>query len=243
MIRRLCALLVAENVYRNISVLLQMERDLPFASTMVQALNLILLTAPELTKCRNELKGMLGGQGGGSALFCTLYKSWCHSAGATLSLCLLAGVNHHCCDVIGVLGSLDINVSILMEIDRLVSLLESPIYSGLRLKLLEPAQNPALCKAYYGILAILPQSNAFNVLKARIQSMPSMELLQLNALMQQKGSGGGNASSGWGLKGSLKDGGKEKHNADVNFAELLNAFQHCQQRHIDFQSSIDQPLL
>ena len=45
-----------------------------FASTLVQALNLILLTAPELSSLRKELKEARYTEAG-AALFVTLYKS------------------------------------------------------------------------------------------------------------------------------------------------------------------------
>lgn len=57
----------------------------------MQALNLILLTAPELADLRGLLKETLSGPGGRD-LFVALYASWCHSPMATVSLCLLAQV-------------------------------------------------------------------------------------------------------------------------------------------------------
>ena len=242
-IRRLCSLLGAESIYRTLSSLLKQEKDLPFASRMVQALNLILLTAPELSGPRNMLKDLAHCEGG-AHLFCALYNSWCHSAGATLSLCLLAGVYNHACDLIASMGSLDINVNTLMEMDRLVSLLESPIYAGLRLKLLEPARHPSLFKALYGLLAILPQSKAFSTLNDRIRSIPSIELLQLNSLMDRGLSH--SHSHSWSFKGSKnasreieidkKDKEKRRDHSEMNFVELLHMFVQCQQRHIEFES-------
>ena len=49
MVRRLAALLGAGPTLRLLSQLLEDEEDLPFASAMVQALNLILLTVPEVS--------------------------------------------------------------------------------------------------------------------------------------------------------------------------------------------------
>ena len=56
-----------------------------------QALNLILLTAPELLDLRGALKQSLA-KGGRTDLFWALYPSWCHSPVSTVSLCLLAQV-------------------------------------------------------------------------------------------------------------------------------------------------------
>ncbi len=47
-IRQLCELLDAESIYRALSILLVAHTDLEFAALMVQTLNLILLTSPEL---------------------------------------------------------------------------------------------------------------------------------------------------------------------------------------------------
>ncbi|KAB2045487.1 hypothetical protein ES319_D01G165000v1 [Gossypium barbadense] len=88
-IRRLCVLLDAERVYRELSTILEGEADLDFACIMVQALNLILLTSSELSVLRELLKQSLV-NAAGKDLFVSLYASWCHSPMAILSLCLLA---------------------------------------------------------------------------------------------------------------------------------------------------------
>ncbi|KAB1999600.1 hypothetical protein ES319_D12G173200v1 [Gossypium barbadense] len=88
-IRRLCVLLDAERVYRELSTILEGEADLDFACIMVQALNLILLTSSELSELRGLLKQSLV-NAAGKDLFVSLYASWCHSPMAIISLCLLA---------------------------------------------------------------------------------------------------------------------------------------------------------
>ncbi|TYJ41016.1 hypothetical protein E1A91_A04G182400v1 [Gossypium mustelinum] len=88
-IRRLCDLLDAERVYRELSSILEGEADLEFACIMVQALNLILLTSSELSEIRKLLKQSLA-NAAGKDLFVALYASWSHSPMAIISLCLLA---------------------------------------------------------------------------------------------------------------------------------------------------------
>ncbi|XP_020975415.1 protein VAC14 homolog isoform X2 [Arachis ipaensis] len=88
-IRRLCVLLNAERVYRELSTILEGEPDLDFASIMVQALNLILLTSLELSEIRDLLKQSLVNPAG-KDLYISLYASWCHSPMAIISLCLLS---------------------------------------------------------------------------------------------------------------------------------------------------------
>ena len=56
-----------------------------------QALNLILLTSPEVRELR-ELLREAGQDPRGAAFFNALYPCWSHSTGALLSLCFLAQV-------------------------------------------------------------------------------------------------------------------------------------------------------
>nr|PNR49916.1 hypothetical protein PHYPA_011813 [Physcomitrium patens] len=130
---RLCQLLGAERVYRELATILEGEADLEFATIMVQALNLILLTAPELAELRGLLKETLSAPGGRD-LFVALYSSWCHSSMATVSLCLLAQAYQHASSVIQSLGETDISVNLLVQVDKLVRLLETPIFAYLRLQ-------------------------------------------------------------------------------------------------------------
>ena len=55
-----------------------------------------------------------------------------------------------------------------------MQLIESPIFTHVRLQLLEPEQHPYLLKALWGILMLLPQSPAFHTLKNRLASVPEI---------------------------------------------------------------------
>jgi vacuole morphology and inheritance protein 14 len=55
-IRQLCLSLNTERIYRTLAEILEKEEDLEFASDMVQKLNLILITSPELAESRKRLK-------------------------------------------------------------------------------------------------------------------------------------------------------------------------------------------
>lgn len=80
-------------------------------------------------------------------------------------------------------AELELTVSLLVQIDKLVMLIESPVFTSassivtfgddgliadLRLQLLEPDKYPYLPKCLYGLLMILPQSSAFVSLRARL---------------------------------------------------------------------------
>lgn len=123
---------------------------------MVQILNLILLTAPELTALRKGLKDCF--HGGSSAedrqVFVKLFECWSHNAVATFSLCLLAQAYQLSMCLIQRFAEIDVTVGFLMQADKLVQLLESPIFINLRLQLLEvdADYHVYLIKSLYGLL-------------------------------------------------------------------------------------------
>ncbi|KAK1413718.1 hypothetical protein QVD17_35496 [Tagetes erecta] len=172
-IRQLCVLLDAERVYRELSTILEGEADLDYASILVQALNLILLTSSELAGLRDLLKLSLS-NAAGKDFFLSLYASWSHSSMAIISLCLLAQAYEHTSSVIQSLNEEDINVRFLVQLDKLIHLLETPTFAYLRLQLLEPGRYIWLLKSLYGLLMLLPQkSSAFKILRTRLKTVPS----------------------------------------------------------------------
>jgi vacuole morphology and inheritance protein 14 len=113
-VRQLSLSIKAEKIYRALSVILETEEDFEFASTLIQTLNLILLTATELFEVRTALKSLLTDTSS-QELFTVLYRSvlrrlllsssfahltsprrsWCHNPTAVFSLCLLSQVYEH----------------------------------------------------------------------------------------------------------------------------------------------------
>ncbi|KAG8824289.1 hypothetical protein FRC18_010555 [Serendipita sp. 400] len=177
-IRQLCLSLNTERIYRTLAEILEKEEDLAFASNMVQKLNLILITAPELAEFRKRLKTLETRQDG-QALFITLYRSWCHNAVAAFSLCLLAQAYEHASNLLQIFAELEITVHLLVQIDKLVQLIESPVFTYLRLQLLEPEKYPFLYKCLYGLLMLLPQSPAFISLRNRLNAVSSLGFLHI----------------------------------------------------------------
>ncbi|KZV19556.1 hypothetical protein F511_06418 [Dorcoceras hygrometricum] len=207
-IRRLCVLLDAETVYRKLSTILQGEPDLDFASIMVQALNLILLTSSELAAIRDLLKQSLSNDAGKS-LFLSLYASWCHSPMALISLCLLAQTYQHASSIIQSLVEEDINVKFLVQLDKLIHLLETPTFAYLRLQ----------------------QSIAFKILQTRLKTVPPYSFsgeqykrLSLGSTSLE-GNGGSQPSDG--------DISEDPHNMHdgMNFDSGLRQFEHVQLQH------------
>ncbi|XP_075089485.1 protein VAC14 homolog isoform X2 [Nicotiana tabacum] len=231
-IRRLCVLLNAERVYRELSTILEGESDLDFASVMVQALNLILLTSTELSDLRDHLKGSLINDAGRD-LFLSLYASWCHSPMAMISLCLLAQAYQHASSVIQSLVEEDINVKFLVQLHKLIHLLETPTFAYLRLQLLEPGRYIWLLKALYGLLMLLPQqSAAFKILRTRLKTVPSYSFKEERPVRTSSGisffnGGGGSQIS---EDGNPNENSHDMHNG-INFGSRLKHFKQIQQQH------------
>ena len=233
-VRKLCVLLDSESVYILIAQVLSASCDaseegavsesvekgpskdqvssvdrisfsVEFVSTMVQTLNLILLTANELHGLRFLLSNA-GRESGDytsagrrtktddpARVFETLFRCWCHSPVATFSLCLLARAYGIAFALVKKFSEIDVTVGksqlfqslwnwnsppppapgFLMQIDKLVQLLESPAFVHLRLQLLdvESPYHAPLLKSCYGLLMLLPQSDAFRSLNDRLATV------------------------------------------------------------------------
>ncbi|XP_026182024.1 protein VAC14 homolog [Mastacembelus armatus] len=211
-IRQLCLLLHAENIFHSMADILLKEEDLKFASTMVQTLNTILLTSAELFQLRNQLKDLRTQES--CALFCCLYRSWCHNPVATVSLCFLTQNYKHAYDLIQKFGDLEVTVDFLIEVDKLVQLIESPIFTYLRLQLLDVENNPYLIKALYGLLMLLPQSQAFQLLSHRLQCVPNPELMRTVNVPKYVDS-------------------KRPSHTQMDYSELLQHFDRVQSKHLE----------
>merc|ERR1712039_292209 len=88
-------------------------------------------------------------------------------------------------ELTGRLAVLEPTLDLLRQLNQLVHLLESPVFSRLRLRLLEPRRHPALLKCLLGLAMLLPQAGAFNILRERIHVVHSG--LLLDAQQQQEG--------------------------------------------------------
>uniref|UniRef100_A0A8C9G3R6 Protein VAC14 homolog n=1 Tax=Pavo cristatus TaxID=9049 RepID=A0A8C9G3R6_PAVCR len=185
-IRQLCLLLNAENIFHSMADILLREEDLKFASTMVHTLNTILLTSSELFQLRNQLKDLR-----------TPVRAPGVPLGDTLS------------------GDLEVTVDFLTEVDKLVQLIECPIFTYLRLQLLDVKNNPYLIKALYGLLMLLPQSSAFQLLSHRLQCVPNPELMQ----------------SADGSRASVSS--RRPASSTIDYTELLQHFDMVQSKHLE----------
>jgi len=215
-IRQLCLLLNAEDIYRTLSEILVDEKNCHFASVMVETLSTLLLTSSELFPLRRKLKDLASKDC--CDLFEMLYKCWCHSPVATVALCLLSQNYAQASALIRHFGDLEVTVNFLTEIDQLVQLIESPIFAYLRIELLEPEQNGPIIHTLYGLLMLLPQSEAFHTLRRRLDCVAHLRPFNDNRSVKQ-----------W------ED--KRPHVKSINFQELTSHFLEIQERHRSYELS------
>lgn len=236
-IRQLCSSLHTERVFRTLAEILEKDEDLEFASIMVTNLNMILITSPELSDFRKRLKNLETKDG--QQLFIGLYRSWCHNSVATLSLCLLAQAYEHASNLLSIFTELEVTVSFLIQIDKLVQLLESPVFMTLRLQLLEPERYPHLLKTLYGLLMLLPQSSAFATLRNRLNAVSALGYLHVgtgrSASISMSSTSGastaGSSSSQSSAVGSARSRIVGNNREDLKWNELLVHFKLVQSRH------------
>jgi len=167
----------------------------------VQTFNWILLTAVETKSLRDELlktrplsefdvldcqAGQTGKAAAARPLFLHLLEPWFFNPVSALALCLWAQQYEFAVEMITRIAVFDPSLDMLRQLDQLVHLLESPVFSGLRLRLLEPRRHPALFKCLLGLAMLLPQAAAFRTLSERIRVVQSGLLLEFQQMEQQQ---------------------------------------------------------
>ncbi|TKX27064.1 VAC14 protein [Elsinoe australis] len=222
-IRQLCLNLSPERIYRTLADCLEKDEDIEFASIMVQNLNNNLITAPELAEMRKRLRNLESREG--QAFFVALFRSWCHNAVATFSLCLLAQAYEQAYHLLQIFTELEMTVNMLIQIDKLVQLLESPVFTYLRLQLLEPERFPYLYKCLYGLLMLLPQSSAFAALKNRLNSVSAIGYLHIPS--RPPPTTPGTSSSSFADRPNRL---KSREDPGIRWNELLEKFRSTQER-------------
>ncbi|SCU84335.1 LAFA_0D09406g1_1 [Lachancea sp. 'fantastica'] len=216
--RQLGIKLSAERVYNVVSSILEEETDLLFVRMMIQILNTNLITAPELERLRRKLKA-----GTDNEFFCSLFKCWSHNPTSLLALCLLAGKYELAYYILQTFVEYELSVNDLVQIDILVQLLESPVFTSLRLQLLEQERYPYLYKCLYGILMVLPQSKAFQILNTRLGSVSTLAARKIPPSPFYKPKDGG-SNVGESLSTESVNSTGSMHNKRIKFQNLLEHF-------------------
>lgn len=164
----LCTMVKPDVIFKSFADMMREEKlEQKFAQNLVQKLNTILLTTQPLASLRCRLSSseddpeMI-------ALFQSLHSAWCYSPIAALTLCLLTANYKQASEIVMNLSQSDITVDLLTQLDWVVQLIESPVFASLRMRLLDLHSNQSLLQSLYGILMILPQSEAYKKLGCRL---------------------------------------------------------------------------
>ncbi len=110
------------------------------------------------------------------AFFSVLFEAFCNNAVAAVALCLLCELFEEATSLIVKIGCAEMTVELLCELDKLVQLVESPVFASMRLQLLEPGKNQKLFGSLFALLMILPQSAAFVTLHRRLSAATAAPL-------------------------------------------------------------------
>lgn len=186
-IRRLCLLLDPATVYLGLADLLSKETNREFSALMVELLNLILLTSTELADFRDALRGCAAACEGCEAaeapptapsdapfiVYTALFRTWVINPIATVSLCLLAHSHELASSLVSRLNEMQVTVGLLMQVDKLVQLIESPVFLDVRLALLR-GTDAHLLTALFGLLMVLPQGTAYATLRDRLTAVTTL---------------------------------------------------------------------
>mmetsp|Transcript_88456 Transcript_88456/g.245644 ORF Transcript_88456/g.245644 Transcript_88456/m.245644 type:complete len:743 (-) Transcript_88456:31-2259(-) len=196
MIRQLCGHLNPRRLYVTVARAIQHEIDIEFAQQLVQTFSWILLTATEtrslreelletapLSECGRMLQASRAAQHAAppaivTPLFLELLEPWFHNPVSALALCLWAQQYELASELTARFAAFEPTLDLLKQLDQLVHLLESPVFSRLRLRLLEPRRHPALLKCLLGLAMLLPQAGAFSILRERLHVAQSGLLLE-----------------------------------------------------------------
>jgi vacuole morphology and inheritance protein 14 len=173
-LKKLSSIIEAGKVFTTFAEQLLHYTDTKFISAVVQKLDILLLTDKDLHVLRKKLTNLMYEEEDSEInyrFFETLYKTWSFNPVSTVLLCLLTQQYELAYHIIIKFGNLDIELDTLVQVAKVVQLLESPIFVYLRLQLLEAEEHPYLIKSLYGLLMVLPQGKAFNVLKQRLKQI------------------------------------------------------------------------
>lgn len=175
--KQLCTSLSPETIYSMVSDIINNQNDIILTRMMIQVLSTNLITATEVKSLRDKLR-----LSDDHLFFNSLFKSWCHNPISVISLCLISENYELAYNVLQSFANYDLTVTDLLQLDILVQLLESPIFTRMRLQLLENQKYPYLYKCLYGILMILPQSKAFDILNKRLSSLNGFPQTPISSL-------------------------------------------------------------
>jgi hypothetical protein len=158
--------------------------NLEFVSSFVQQMNHVLLNTEETKELRKLLKDCVSSEKKDESdrrkkqLFHILLHSFSHNLAASLSLCLWGGAYRTASTFLRHIDPLDIDLIFLVEVDKLVEMLERPLFRHLQVRMLECDSNPGsegsgnmLFRTLKSMLMLVPQSTCYSILRDRLVSI------------------------------------------------------------------------
>jgi len=159
-------------VYESFSEVLGDNKNYTFISKMVNYLNQYLISDPNGFKFRKSLINKENEEN--NELFFKLYKIWSFNPISLIVFCVITEHFELTYNIILNVIKIQLDNEYYIHLGQLVQLLESDLYDYIRIRLLEPTKNIYLIKALYGILMLLPQGQAFNVLSNRMCNVQAL---------------------------------------------------------------------
>ncbi|CAE7250585.1 vac14 [Symbiodinium pilosum] len=172
-IRLVCKRVDAKRFFATAAKTLETMEDKAFARHLVQVLNRGLLTGPETKKFRAQLRSEARGQVSSTSFPMVLMQSWLCCPVSSLVLSFWMNWYELAAELATRLATMPRTEEIEEQLKQFVELLESPVFSDVRLQLLD-RRRPALLRAVLRLAALLPQEKA---LQSRLQVVETGLLL------------------------------------------------------------------
>jgi len=176
------------NIVTIISDQLLKTKDIDFVIKLTKTLNMFLLFDKKCQKLINELskkRYMLykSNENNNSIndknkidnnLFEKLFCLWAFNPFMTVLLTMYCNYFELSYYLTLELSKMKLQESDYIELCQIVQIFESSIFNSIRIKLIRPKKNIFLVKTLYALLMLLPQSNSFDALNSRIQSVKAL---------------------------------------------------------------------
>jgi vacuole morphology and inheritance protein 14 len=163
-------------VYEAFSDVLENNKNYTFISKMVNYLNQYLINEPNGVNFRKSLINKKDDENGdkNNELFLKMYKIWSFNPISLIVFCVITEHFQLTYNIILNLIKVQLDNEYYLHLGQLIQLLESNLYDYIRIRLLDPIKNIYLIKALYGILMILPQGQAYNILSNRMCNVEAL---------------------------------------------------------------------
>lgn len=160
-------------IYESLADVLKDIKNFPFVSKLIHYLNQFLMRNPLGVNFRKSLINN-DGKEKYNELFIKMYNIWSINSISLLIFCVITEHFELAYNIILNLVKVQLDNDYYIHLGTLVQLLESELYDYIRIRLLEPSKNIYLIRTLYGILMLLPQGQAFNILSNRMSNVQTL---------------------------------------------------------------------